>query len=299
MPNPRRAKQDGRPSGGAAGRPPAAQASAPANPAAALVGLYLRPLRDDVLPARHSAGARRRAGQIQAFLRPLHEAARAALRSEADVTLLVVDSRDWYKLARYPYGLPFARTAVGGRQANVIVAADHQPRLLQRFDGAMLAAARAGVSAPAQLGEFIDLMVGHEWGHAVANLSGLRTRLKWLDELNATYLFVQALRATGQRDALLRLTEWSRWQVAGTSAEAGDLAAFEYPRNRAGWERLLWYQGVFAERALDLSERRGWDYLTELRSALPPADRGELARKLVELEPSFTPWFAVFGRKVG
>lgn len=297
MANPGRAKRDGRPGGAAGGTSGGPAASPSANPATALTGVYLRPLRDDLLPARHSAGARRRAGQLQAFLRPLHEVARVALRSEADVTLLVVDSRDWYKLARYPYGLPFARTAIGGAQANVIVAADHQPRLLQQFDGAMLAAARAGVGAPAQLGEFIDLLVGHEWGHAVANLSGLRTRLKWLDELNATYLFVQALRATSQTDVLVRLAEWSKWQVAGTSTAAGDLAAFEYPRTRAGWDRLLWYQGVFAERAIELSARRGWDYLTELRSVLPPGDRGELARKLVELEPSFRPWFAVFGRK--
>lgn len=235
--------------------------------------------------------------QLQALLEPLHAAATAALGARADVTLLVVGSQDWHKLCSYPYGLPFARTGIGGEHANVIVAADHQPRLLRRFDDVMLAAARAGEQAPAQLGEFIDLMVGHEWGHAVANLSGLRTRLKWLDELNATYLFVQALRASGQEALLERFAAWSRWQVAGTSHEAGDLSAFEYPRSRAGWARLLWYQGVFAQRALDLAPRRGWDYLLALQGALPAADRGELARKLVEIEPSFKPWFAVFGRQ--
>ncbi|MFA5569453.1 MAG: hypothetical protein WC972_12490 [Trueperaceae bacterium] len=268
----------------------------PPNPKAALAGVYLRPLPGEVLPARHSAGARVRAAQMQAFLQPLHASALRALDSNAAVTLLVLGPGDWRKVCRYPYGLPFTRTGVGGGNAAVIAAADYQPRLLRRFEEVMLVAARAGVSAPAQPGEFIDLLVGHEWGHAVANLSGLRTRLKWLDELNATYIFVQALRATGQVAILERLAAWSRWQVAGTEHEASDLASFEYPRTRAGWVRLLWYQGVFAERALEMSEDGGWGYLLRLREALPPADRGELARKLVEIEPSFRPWFAVFGR---
>lgn len=276
--------------------PPDKKPPPTAEPKSALAGVYLRPLPDDVLPARHSAGARLRAAQLQGFLRPLQQSALAALGSQAAVTLLVVGSQDWHKLCRYPYGLPFTRTGIGGTSANVVAAADYQPRLLRRFDETMLAAARVGVKAPAQPAEFIDLMVGHEWGHAVANLSGLRTRLKWLDELNATYLFVQALHATGQEAMLERYAAWTRWQVAATQHEMGDLAAFEYPRTRAGWNRLLWYQGVFAQRALELAPRRGWGYLRALRRTLPPADRGELARRLVEIEPSFKPWFAVFGR---
>lgn len=267
------------------------------NPKAALQGVYLRPLRDDALPARHSAGARVRAGQLQAFLRPLQLAAEAAIGPVGNVTLVVANSKDWHRLCRYPYGLPFTRTGVGGRDATVVAASDHQPRLLHRFDDVRLAAAKAGVRAPAEPAEFVDLMIGHEWGHAVSNLSGLRTRLKWLDELNATYVFVQALRETGQEALVERLAAWARWQVAGTAHEMGDLAAFEYPRGRAGWGKLLWYQGVFTQRALELAPRRGWDYLRELRGALPAADRGRLARALVEVEPSFRPWFRVFGRE--
>jgi len=263
--------------------------------------VYLRPLPDEVIPARHSAGARVRAGQLQAFLRPLQVAAGRALArpgaTPGTVTLLVAASRDWHKLCRYPYGLPFTRTGVGGSSATVIAAADYQPRLLGRFDEVMLRAAKAGVMAPAEPGEFVDLMVGHEWGHAVSNLGGLRTRLKWLDELNATYVFVQALHDTGQSAMVERLSAWAAWQVAGTEHEMGDLASFEYPRGRAGWSRLLWYQGVFTQRALELAPARGWDYLLELRDALPAGDRGELARKLVEVEPSFRPWFRVFGRE--
>ncbi len=265
-------------------------------PTSGLTGVYLRPLPDDLVPARHSAGARTRARQLQAFLRPLQAAAAPVLEPEGSMTLIVAGASDWRRLCNYPYGLPFTRNGPGGASAAIMAAADYQPRFVRRFDAMLLEAGRAGRRAPAHIGEFVDLMVGHEWGHAAANLSGLRTRVKWLDELLASYLFVAALHATGQGEMLERLTEWTRLQVAGTSAFRGDLADFEYPRTRAGWGKLLWYQGVFTERALELVPERGWDFPLRLREALPVSDRGELARSLVAVEPSFKPWFAVFGR---
>lgn len=283
-----------------------ASGSGPTAPPTALKGVYLRPLPDALLPARHSAGARVRAGQLQAFLRPLQEVASRALVSSgaieaeptsANVTLLVANSKDWQRLCRYPYGLPFTRTAPGGRSATVVAAADYQPRLLRRFDDVALTAGKASVAAPGNPSEFLDLMIGHEWGHAFCNVSGLRTRLRWLDELNATYLLVQAVHAAGLDPVLERLAAWARWQVAGTEHDKGDLASFEYPRGRAGFARLLWYQGVFAERALEMAPGNGWDYLLGLRAVLPGADRGRLARTLIELDPSFKPWFAVFGTR--
>ncbi len=268
----------------------------PSDASAALPGVYLRPLPDDLVPARYSVGAGRRAGQLQRFLQPLQASALPVLQPQGPVTLLVANRQDWRRLCSYPYGLPFTRTAPRNASVTIMVAADYQPRLLRRFDDLLLTAAREGARAPAQIGEFLDLMVGHEWGHAAANLSGLRTRVKWLDELIASYLFVQALHATGQTELLARLTAWVQVQLAGTRHAAGDLATFEYPRSRAGWGKLLWYQGVFTERALELAPLRGWDFPLELRSALPAAHRGELARSLIQVEPSFKPWFAVFGR---
>lgn len=264
-------------------------------PSHGLTGVYMRPLEDELVPARHSAGARTRARQLQAFLRPLQAAAAPVLEPEGSMTLIVANSGDWRRLCNYPYGLPFTRNGPKGASAAIMAAADYQPRFVRRFDEMLMEAGRAGFRAPAQVAEFVDLMVGHEWGHAAANLSGLRTRVRWLDELIASYLFVAALHATEQTQMLERLGEWTQLQIAGTAAFRGDLADFEYPRSRAGWSKLLWYQGVFTERALELVEERGWSFPLALRAALPAAHRGELARSLVAVEPSFKPWFAVFG----
>ncbi len=254
--------------------------------------VYLRSLPDTLVPGRHSVGARRRTAQLQRFLRPLEGVAREALPIQGKVQLLVAAGRDWRRLSSYPYGLPFARTT--RELVSLVVAADYPPRLIARFDDLLLRAGKSGVRAPGDVREFLDLLLGHEWGHAAANRAGLRTRVKWFDELMATYLFAQALRAAGADGALTRLAAWAALQTAATAEERSALDGFEYPRGKMPFARMLWYQGVFTERALTLSAERGWDFPRALAARLPAADRGELARAVVDVDPGFKPWFAVF-----
>lgn len=261
----------------------------------ALRGVYLRSLPDPLLPARHSSGARRRAGQLQAFLRELHAATLPILEPEGSCELLVVGRDDWRTLFRYPYGLPFVRTRQS--QVSIVAAANHPPRMLHRFDDTLLRAAQAGGTVPGDIREFLDLLLGHEWGHAVANLSGLRTHLRWFDELMASYLFLAALSEIGADGIRERFLAWAALEVDGPEAVAGALDAFEYPRHRLPQSLILWYQGVFARRAAELLERRGWDLPLALRAALPEgAHRGNATRALLEVEPSFKDWFAIFAK---
>lgn len=260
-----------------------------------LRGVYLRPLPDPLLPARHSQGARRRAGQLQAFLRDLQAVVEPILEPQGRSELLVVGRDDWRSLFRYPYGLPFVRTR--GDQASIVAAADHPPRVLHRFDDTLLRAAQAGSAVPGDIREFLDLLLGHEWGHAVANLSGLRTHLRWFDELMASYLFLAALRETGADDVQKRFLAWAALELDGPDTESGALGAFEYPRHRMPQSLILWYQGVFASRAAELLDRRGWELPLALRDALPDGrHRGDATRALLEIEPSFKDWFATFAR---
>ncbi len=260
--------------------------------------LYLRALRGEALSARHSSGARTRTAHLLGFLEPLHLAAVEALRPDGEVTLLVAHSRDWQLVCSYPYGLPFTRNLPS--TSVIIAAADYPERLKKRFDDLLLTAGKAG-AAPGPVAEFLDMLVGHEWGHAVANRAGLRTGVKWLDELMATYLLVAGLLATGGEEGHALLERWTRVQVAATAALKGALDEFEYPRGRMPLARLLWFQGVFTARALELAPHRGWELAVALREALAreagasAPDRGDVARALVEVEPSFRQWFSVFG----
>ncbi len=263
--------------------------------------LYLRGLHDDVLSARHSHGARTRTAHLLGFLSPLQAAAQPVLGPSGEVSLLVAGSRDWQLVCSYPYGLPFTRNLQGG--SVIVAAADYPERLTRRFDDLFLTAGKAG-APPGHVSEFLDLIVGHEWGHAVANQSGLRTMVRWLDEFMATYVFAQALLATGGETGKRLLSKWTAVQVAATSELRGALDEFEYPRGRMGLPQMLWFQGTFMTRALELAPARGWDLVLALRAALPDVmgpgatrHRGDVARALIEVEPSFRRWFAVFGEE--
>jgi hypothetical protein len=314
-------------------------------------GVYLRPLPDAGLPASASASAVPRARRIQAFLRPLQRAAAARFALHGHAELWVVDDEDWPRLSSVPYGWPFTRTrptaasAAGatGPTVAIVVAAEVPGRLLMRFEPVLLAAARAGVRAPgatagawpesaggatleggplarADARELFDLVIGHEWGHAVAQLAGLRTRVKWLDELLATTLFLAALREAGEDEVLRRFLAWAEVQVVGGAgggaahtpplpppsgrvrAPRRDLGAFEMPRGRLRLPDLVWFQGTFALRAWDLVRADGWGFPERLERELrslhlgPGRDaRGEIARALVRLEPGFRDWFRTFG----
>lgn len=310
--------------------------------------MFLLDLDDPDLPARASTGAVGRARRLQAFLRPLHRAgaARAALVGRTE--LWVLDDRDWAKVARVPYGWPFTRTRpspasaahADGPTTAIVVAAEVPGRLLRRFEPLLLAAARAGVGPPVipsgasvleaplvrgDARELFDLVVGHEWGHAWAVAAGLRTRVKWLDELVATTAFLAALRETDADDIARRFLAWAEVQVVGgegahealpprtprsgegpSSPRTGgpprrDLGAFETPRARLRLPELAWFQGVFARRAWALVEADGWGFLLRLRAELEGLgplvgrdSRGDVARALIAVDPSFRDWFRTF-----
>ena len=308
-----------------------------------LKGVYLRPLPDPLVPARASAGARGRATQLQAFLRPLQAAAAERFELHGQAELWVAHAEDWAKLTSVPYGWPFTRTrrtpasaaGAAGPTTAIVVAAVVSGRLVRRFDPILLAAARAGVRAPvgeamaslveapyarADVRELFDLVVGHEWGHAVAQAAGLRTHVKWLDELLATVLYLAALRATGADGTLRRFLRWADVQVAGGAAVAEalpprfgrggrpsgpprrDLGAFETPRGKLRLPDLVWFQGVFVQRAWVLVQAEGWGFPERLLAALEGIDtgpgaraRGDVARAVVDVEPGFRDWFRRFG----
>lgn len=255
--------------------------------------VHLLSIHDPVMSARHSSGARTRSSHLLGFLLPLQRAAAPIFQPEGEISLLVANAHDWRLICSYPYGLPFTRNLPDA--AVIVAAAAYPERLTSRFDDLLLDAGKEGVATPGHIGEFLDLMIGHEWGHAMANRSGLRTGVKWLDEFMATYLLVQALLETGLAEGGDLLARWTRLQVAATKHVKSALDDFEYPRGRMSLSTLLWFQGVFTQRAMELAPTRGWDLALELRAALPAAHKGEVARAIVEVEPSFRQWFAVFG----
>jgi hypothetical protein len=154
-----------------------------------------------------SVGLERRAHALSEYLTDLHANLETNLeRPLKPVKLCVLSERDWGKQLQYPYGFTFYRRLRDG--SGVIFAPGNYPsNLTWVFKSVMVRAQQAGVSVPGTLEEFFDLTLGHELGHAVADQLFLRTRVRWLDEFLATYLYVGALEQT-QPEALRRVIQW-------------------------------------------------------------------------------------------
>ncbi len=254
--------------------------------------VYLRSLSDPRLVTHYSVGAQRRAAQVQGFLRALQEGAAGRFPLASSPDLLVLSREDWRRLLRHPYGLPLTRGA------SVIAAADNPERLLRRFDPVLLRAGQQGLRAPGELREYLDLLVGLEWAHAVLPSSGLKSRLSWLNELTASLLLLLALEAAGYGGARERLLRWARLGLAGSGLESAPLSLYAYPRSRMNLASALVLQDrffAFAERL----EPEGWKHLLALSELLAKErDREALIARLKALEPRFGGWLADFGDEV-
>ncbi|MEY4530709.1 MAG: hypothetical protein RLZZ156_1430 [Deinococcota bacterium] len=263
----------------------------------------------------------RRSHALRLYLADLHNSLETGLGHDlAPVRLLVLSEADWRSASPYPYGFTFFRRLKNG-SGLIFAPADYPANLLWVFKALLV---KAESKPKTSLEMFLDLTLGHELGHAIADQIGLRTHVKWLDEFLATYLYLVALKNT-MPEALQAALEWGR-VLSGTNLECAladmallkpsgsrsqkrrvakqadttvprhDLGAFEYPLVRLPLANQAWYQARFTLFAAELLEAHGFDFIEAALEVLPKAKgRGAIAKALVRLEPSFKAWFASFG----
>ncbi|WP_456409709.1 hypothetical protein [Oceanithermus sp.] len=252
----------------------------------------LRRLPHPHVPAEYSPGGRLRVAELQRFLVLLHNAL-AQLRPIPPVTLYVLDEHDWRRFTRLPYGYPFQRSKPGEGHG-VFAPLRYPDRLLERLTRVFAEAARRGGRLPGPLVVFLDLMIAHEYAHAVAVAWGLRARVRWVDEFLANYLYLLALYRS-DRDLYGQARAWAKL-ASRLEPERRSLSGFErYPRRPLAEQ--LWFQGVFTLEAARMIEESGDRFVRRLL-ATAPLSRRDLHRKLLAAEPGLKAFFRTFGEKV-
>ncbi|WP_457637894.1 hypothetical protein [Oceanithermus sp.] len=244
------------------------------------------------VPAEYSPGGRLRALELQRFLARLHGAL-AEIREIPPVTLYVLDEADWRRFTRLPYGYPIQRSKPG-EGYSVFAPMRYPDRLLERLTRVFAEAARRGGRPPGPLAVFLDLMIAHEYAHAVAVAWGLRARVRWVDEFLANYLYMLALHQA-DRDLY---TQARAWAELASRLEPGrrSLSGFErYPRRPLGEQ--LWFQGVFTLEAARMIETHDGRFVRRLLSQAP-LSRRDVHKKLIAAEPGLKHFFRIFGEKV-
>lgn len=257
--------------------------------------VYLQALPDTLLPARHSVGTLRRCAQLQSFLKELQRVAKDKLGTPNGAELLVLKASDWRELFTYPYGLPFTRTAAKskteGRTVSMIAPADYPQRMMQRFDELFMRAAKAGQKPPGDTREFLDLLLGHEWGHGAANLSNLRTHLNWFDEFMATYLFLLALEEAGWHDIRERFIKWAQVTTVGFNEAGLHRESLSVPRSRRTFELKLALQGFVTLHADTLAKEQLWVLPEQIGVMLRSTSKAGRKSAILEIEPRLGNWF--------
>jgi hypothetical protein len=203
--------------------------------------LFLRTLSGKI-PIRHSdqPGLQRRAAQLGRFLGDLDTTLEEQVRlqrlefSPLSLELWVLSRSDWYRLSSRSYGLAFLR------QQAIIVPADYNPGLVQRFDELLLQAGLLGFKQPGEVRELFDLLIACEWAKAKLSALGLQTRRAKTDGFMAVYLFLLVLKS---EDSLYqRFLAWA--QILASAQLKGPLkdlfltGKYALAVNEPSWEWL-------------------------------------------------------------
>lgn len=253
-------------------------------------GIYLRDLRGEALTTYYSERAQRRAVQLHRFTSELTMTLSAPRSPQPE--LMVVRSGDWHRLSSQLYGLPQARVTKTNRQ--LLVAAEYPDRLLHRFDSLLFRAKQEGYSAPGDLRELLDLMVGQAWGQLAAGYLGIYSGVRWADTLIGSYLFVMALNQLQSDTLAERLTAWAEVMVRSADSKAA-LTDYRPLRTYAEFAQHLGLWGQLTLRAAQLINREiRENCLGQFSSALAsaPLTRHNLVQRLTGIDATFEPWLS-------
>ncbi|MER3480093.1 MAG: hypothetical protein C4327_06265 [Meiothermus sp.] len=250
----------------------------------------MQALPHPAVPAWASSGAVLRAKALQGYLAEL-EGALKTHQAIPPVTVMVLGEADWRARTRHPYGFPFQRTSLK-EGLYLFIPARYPERFVWRLREVFMPATRRVGKLPGRVEHFLDLNLGHEYAHAVQVAWGLRTRVRWVDEFVANYLYLWALHKA-RPELYGQALAWGAL-VAGLAPQEPSLGS--YDRKPHSLSDQLWFQGQFTTQAARLVESGGSQLLSGLLQAAP-LKRSTVHKVLVGLEPSLREWFAGFAPK--
>lgn len=274
-----------------------------ANLVARMNELGLPTLRGTV-PAYYTLGHREHAERLQAAIEEMNVFYQRRLGVRADVTLALLDAKDWERVTGREYSLP----AVTGSPAVILMPATPDNPVFA------LIAARKEATPPERLqallrdrhttfdtvaGEFVDLIGFHELGHRLNDRFGIDSKNSWLDEFLANYWSYAYISE--------RQSEWTRvFDVLGRPSKVRpkNTSLEDFERLYAEVDDYGWYQGMFESRVREICPKLGLKFLEDLKQKFPRGagtawsgeplvtrmKPAELLQHLEDIAPGFQKW---------
>jgi hypothetical protein len=251
----------------------------------------------------YSDGARERAERLARDIDRMNRFYETELGIRPQFTLAVLNSNDWKETTERngskgpPYGMPFYTDdpetvifmpARGGMVADGI---------LTGVTGVSGAARQAWEDYAEQT---VDGIGFHELGYLVAKSYGIVPPARWLDELVATYLWLAYAREFPKPPGE---------QPHGSAVRPTNTTLEDFERLYMGVDNYPWYQGKFGERALQIVETSGLQFIKDLKKEFPlerdaatsarriPPSTPEILARLEKFSPGFIEWAKVFSER--
>jgi len=231
-------------------------------------------LKIKIVQTYYSPGTRERASKLASMADRSYTFLKDLFKADADLVLLVLDSKDWSKRTSFPYGVLFSEMGAIHLTADVETPAikslspmfDNCPEALKKALTSAVGHKEASFNQAMQT--LFDHLIVHEFTHGFQEKTRIRFGAAWLSELFAdytTYAFLKRFEAQYRKDlhmteAVVRVMyEGGRPLVKHTSLED-----FERLYARVGFLNYVWYHGKFFMGVFELYNKYGESFINNL-----------------------------------
>lgn len=265
----------------------------------------------------YSEGKEIRASELKTLLERASASLGDSLNVEINLTLAVLDAKEWAQLIDKPYGLPTIRTGACKRGGGSFPEPRYAAILPAGIDGPLYKdwiALKDSISTKTlqELKEvgvgfeqggkiMIDFVALHELGHAYHLQFGIKNYFNFFAEFMADYIAYAFLRSTEERLdkkvlAVLSANIETITPVHSSFIKWENFRSSEHPPTEA------WYNSIITLKAAEIYEQRGFEFLTAVKNAFPEAE-GKLntetiLARLDSIHPGMLKWSEGISGKV-
>jgi hypothetical protein len=265
----------------------------------------------------YSKGKEIRASELKTLLERASASLGDSLNLEINLTLAVLEAKEWAQVIDKPYGLPTLRTGACKRGGGSFPEPRYVAILPAGIDGPLYKdwiALKDSISTKTlkklkkvgvgfeQGGKImIDFVALHELGHAYHLQLGIKNYVNFFAEFMANYIAYAFLRSTEERLdkkvlAVLSANIETITPVHSSFIKWENFRSSEHPPTE------VWYNSIITLKAAEIYEQRGFEFLTAVKNAFPEAE-GKLntetiLARLDTIHPGILKWSKGISGKV-
>jgi hypothetical protein len=266
----------------------------------------LNTLKGKFIRTYYSSGARKRASELAAKADSSYLFLKEFFQVDADLALLVLNSKDWSKRTSAPYGVLFSDMGAIHLTADVETPAikmlspmfDNCPKPLRESLTSEVNQKEKSFTYAVQM--LWDHLTVHEFTHGFQEKTRVRFGAPWLSEFfanYATYAFLKRFEAKFRKDLrVLEVLAKVMYEGGKPLVKHRSLEDFERLYARVGFLNYVWYHGKFLLGVFELYKKYGESFIRNLIDTFKVTDE-IIGQKIGKSCKGFEKWFETWKRE--